>query len=219
MNITGVSFGGCFGFPELRKLHFTGKSWDDTDLVAFRYLCANSPKLEEINLFGNLQSDEDEITVYESVANSLGSLTSRTALRKLEIEIDAYQLSENFAESIKNLFTCPGEKPKLENLVLQPNLELSTVYQFVCENLNLKSLDYNGKILLEEKTAIEELLRIFKSNNGLEEIRFGGARASNWNEEEGSREYKLGIELNRMRNRNEFPKMVEYLEKYVKQSE
>jgi len=124
MNITGVSFGGCYGFPELRKLHFTGKSWDDTDLVAFRYLCANSLKLEEINLFGNLHSDEDEITVYESVASSIGSLTSRTALRKLEIDI---QSSENFAESITNLFSCHGEKPKLENLILHLVRELCRI--------------------------------------------------------------------------------------------
>lgn len=216
MNITGVSFGGCFGFPELRKLHFTGKSWDDTDLVAFRYLCANSLKLEEINLFGNLHSDEDEITVYESVASSIGSLTSRTALRKLEIEIDTFQSSENFAESITNLFACHGEKPKLENLILHPNLELSTVYQFVNENFNLKSLEYNGKMRLKAKAAIDELLKIFKSNNGIEEIRLGEI---NWVKNRDSREYKLAIELSKKRNRNEFPNMIEYLENYIKQAE
>ena len=216
MNITGVSFGGYFGFPELRKLLFTGKSWDDTDLVAFRYLCANSPKLEEINLFGNLHSDEDEITVYESVANSIGSLTSRTALRKLEIEIDAHQSSENFAESITNLFACNGEKPKLENLVLHVNLELSTVYQFVNENFNLKSLKYYGKMRLKAKTTADELLKIFKSNNGIDDIRFG---CIYWEENKDSREYKLAIELSKERNRNEFPKMIQYLERYIKQAE
>ena len=216
MNITGVSFGGCFGFPELRKLHFTGKSWDDTDLVAFRYLCANSLKLEEINLFGNLHFDEDEITVYESVASSIGSLTSRTALRKLEIDIDTFQSSENFAESITNLFACHGEKPKLENLILHPNLELSTVYQFVNENFNLKSLEYNGKMRLKAKAAIDELLKIFKSNNGIEEIRLGEI---NWVKNRDSREYKLAIELSKKRNRNEFPNMIEYLENYIKQAE
>ena len=37
MNITGISFEAGFGFPELRTLRFTGKSWDDTDEKAFRY--------------------------------------------------------------------------------------------------------------------------------------------------------------------------------------
>jgi len=95
-------------------------------------------------------------------------------------------------------------------------LELSTVYQFVNENFNLKSLEYNGKMRLKAKAAIDELLKIFKSNNGIEEIRLGEI---NWVKNRDSREYKLAIELSKKRNRNEFPNMIEYLENYIKQAE
>ena len=138
-------------------------------------------------------------------------------MRTLEIGINEYDYSNQiFAESITNLFACNGEKPKLENLILHPNLELSTVYQFVNENFNLKSLEYYGKMGLKAKTAIDD--KIFKSNNGIEEITFG-CIYRDWEENIDSREPKLAMELCQKRNRNEFPKMIQYLERYIKQAE
>ena len=70
MNYTGISFKPGYGFPELRSLKFEnfeyGIIWDDADLKAFRYCCANSPKLEEISVFGYFETTE----TYDSVAQS-----------------------------------------------------------------------------------------------------------------------------------------------------
>ena len=144
MNVTGISFQAGFGFPELRSFRFAGKSWDETDLKAFRYCCANSPKLEDIYVFGDFGFTE----TYDSVTKSIGSLLSRTALRKLELEIEDYrESSERFVESMINMIDCPEEKPRIENLILYPNFPLSSIYKFVHGNYNLKSLELYGKIL------------------------------------------------------------------------
>ena len=71
MSTTTISLGKSSGFPELRYLLYSGKFWDDSDLNAFRYCCANSPKLEEIRLYCSF---EPELTrdIYALVANSIG---------------------------------------------------------------------------------------------------------------------------------------------------
>ena len=180
-----VSVSNNFGFPELRILDFdkvggTGVFGDDHDhLIAFRYFCENSPKLEEIfinvtDAFDNLKQMH---TVCDSVAKSIGPLLNRTALRTLEIRIpDCYEIVNI---SIMNLIKCPSNsvKPKLERLVLSPLVSLSSIYEFVNMNFNLKSFTItqipNDRRWMKEG-AIQALIRILDSNNELDEIRLGG---------------------------------------------
>ena len=61
----GLSFDDSFGFPELRYLELAD---DSESLVAFKYCCANSFKLEEINVICCIDSEES----YECIAKSIG---------------------------------------------------------------------------------------------------------------------------------------------------
>ena len=45
-----------FGFPELKYFHGAGDNWDAN---AFKYCCANSPKLEKIYFYGDIVSKKD----------------------------------------------------------------------------------------------------------------------------------------------------------------
>ena len=214
MNTAGISFYGAIGFPELIILQFSGKSWDDSDLTAFRYFCKNSPKLEEIHIYGNLPSEEAYHTVYDSVAKSIGSLLNRPALRILEIDIGEYhQQPQMFEESIKNLFEYPQEKPQLEKLILLPNLPIPSIYQLVNENFNLKTLELRGRIRLESTTAIQNLMKIFKCDNGLEEIQFGLLYL--YYNDEKSPWHDLAKRLTSKIHRHEFPKLIEFLESFI----
>ena len=206
MDVAGISFEAGFGFPELRSLKFTGKSWDDTDRKAFRYCCANSPKLEDIHIFGGFESTE----TYDSVAQSIGSLLSRPALRKLELEIDDYrESSERFVGSITNLINCPDEKPKLKNLILHPNCSLSSIYQFVNGNYNLKSLELYGKV--HEKETLADIIKILNCESGLETIRFSGQSRYSLR----FRPEDAATRLGGLVSRDEFPKLIEDLQKIV----
>ena len=206
MNTAGVSFDGgigAIGFPELRILQFSGKSWDDSDQKAFRYCCANSPKLEEIYVFGDFETDAP----YKSVAKSIGSLLNRPALRELELEIEDHrEVGEEFVAPIANLFNFPDEKPSLEKLIIHPNCPLSTIYKFVHGNFNLKSLDLYGKI--HPKETIEDIINVLNCDSGLETIRFGADYC-------GVIPDELSETWGRLFQRDEFPKLVEDLKKHL----
>ena len=155
----------------LDKVH-----WTDNDLKAFRYFCRNSPKLADICI--DIQSCLD----WESVAKSIGPLVSRSALRTLTIKCgNNYDYNEVANESIMNLLKCPVEKPKLEHLILSPTSPLSSIYELVKENFNLKSLTINMEQLVyytqpfktPREETIDDLIRIFNCNNGLDEIDLG----------------------------------------------
>ena len=171
-----VSVSDYFVFPELRTLNFDNvQQWTDEHSVAFRYFSQNSPKLEEIliHITGDLNSMQ---IVCDSIAKSIGPLVSRTALRTLAIRIRKiryyyHMVSQSFIKLIK----CPVEKPKLERLILSPLIPLSTIYEFVNENWNLKSLTIDMKIdSRSREETIDDLIRIFDCNNGLDEIDLGG---------------------------------------------
>ena len=65
----GVTFDDSFGFPELRYLKLEDNS---LYLDGFKYCCANSPKLEEINVDCYFGSKKD----YECFAKSIGKGSS-----------------------------------------------------------------------------------------------------------------------------------------------
>ena len=203
-NVAGILFEAGFGFPELRSLRFRGNYWDHTDTKAFRYCCANSPKLEDIYVFGEFESTE----TYDTVAQSIGSLLSRPALRKLELDIyDCREPSENqlVVESIINLINCPNEKPKLENLILHPNCPLSSIYHLVNGNYNLKSLELHGKV--HQKETVADIIKILNCESGLETIRFSGQCRYSVIPED------FAIRLGGRISRDRFPKLVEDLQK------
>ena len=108
---------------------------------------------------------------WESVAKSIGPLLSYSNLRTLAIKCGYYNEVAN--ESIMNLLKCAVEKPKFERLILDATLPLSSIYELVNENFNLKSLtiDFNMKTPSEEN--IEDLIRILNCNNRLDEIGLG----------------------------------------------
>ena len=143
--------------------------------------------LEEIHIYGSFEREYgipySQYRGIESVAQSIGPLVNRTALRKLHIEIEDYRPAwdmddrpgrEDFDKFLINLFNCPGEKPNLEELVLHSEksriILLEPIYQFVNENKNLKSLELYGEIKVKE-TAISELIKILTCDNGLHEIK------------------------------------------------
>ena len=205
MSTAGVSFDSRSGFPELKYLWFTGKSWDETDLTSFRYCCHNSPKLEEIHLHGSFESGD----VFESVVKSIGPLVNRTALRKLDIEIEDYREEpEEINESLMSLFNCPGKKPNLEKLIFHPNFSLPPIYQFVNENKKLKSLELYGETN-EKETAISDLIKILTCDNGLQEIQLGG-RLDTIIGDNLAKKYTYGRKI----EREEFPKMAEDLRNF-----
>ena len=122
---------------ELRTLNYHSSfsldkvRWTDNDLIAFRYFCRNSPKLEDICI--DIQGCLD----WDSVAKSIRPLVSRSALRTLIIKCgDSYGYNEVANESIMNLLKYPVEKPKLECLILSPTSPLSSIYELVKENFN-----------------------------------------------------------------------------------
>ena len=224
MNYTGISFKPGYGFPELRSLKFEnfeyGIIWDDADLKAFRYCCANSPKLEEISVSGYFGTTE----TYDSVAHSIGSLLSRPALRKLELEIFWSEPiwrdpPVRFVESIINLIRCPDEKPNLEHLILHPNCPLSSIYEFVNGNYNLKSLELHGEIGEDETPA--DLIEILNCESGLETLRFGGSFVRSVIPKSVINEFaiRVGGLWNWVKwSRDEFPKLVEDLRKIIEMS-
>ena len=118
-----------------------------------------------------------------------------------------------FEESIKNLFAYPQEKPQLEKLILLPNLPIPSIYQLVNENFNLKTLDLRGRIRLESTTAIQNLMKIFKCDNGLEEIQFGLLYL--YYNDEKSPWHDLAKRLTSKIHRHEFPKLIEFLESFI----
>ena len=209
MSTAGVTFDKRSGFPELRYLLFTGKSWDETDLTSFRYCCHNSPKLEEIHVHGSFESGD----VFKSVAKSIGPLVNRTTLRQLDIEIEDYREEpEELNESLMNLFNCPGEKPNLEKLIFHPNFSFGSIYQFVNGNRNLKSLELYGDTK-EKETAISEIIKILTCDNGLQEIQLGG-RLDTIIGDDLAKKYTYGRKI----ERKEFPKMAEDLRNHSQQT-
>ena len=176
---------GTSGFPELRYLRFEGRfskrntfsttevrTYSKFDWIVFQYCCEKSPKLEHIH-FVDRGSNRETI---KYVSKSIGSLLSRPTLRSLFIKsnADMYK-TETDDDRFLELFNCPKEKPKLENLsLLIPNLKLSVIGQFVNGNLNLKklSLDTRLWILNKQETFEKNLLKIITTDHGMEEIRF-----------------------------------------------
>ena len=218
MNDTGISFKPGYGFPELRSLKF--EIWDGADLKALRYCCANSPKLEEISVLGYFET----MDTYDSVAQLIGSSLSRPALRKLELKIFWsvpiwHDPPVRFVESIINLIRCPDEKPNLEHLILHPNCPLSSIYEFVNGNYNLKSLELHGEIGEDETPAA--LIEILNCESGLETIEFGGKLLRSVIPESVINEFGMrvgGLWNWRKGSRDEFPKMVEDLRKLIEMS-
>ena len=160
-------------------------------LCASRLRCL-CPRNSVTDCWGSEKID----TVCDSVAESIGPLINRPALRTLAIKIPEREIVN---ESIENLIKCPKEKPKLERLILSPTVPLSSIYEFVNENFNLKSLtidterffrrtkeetvsfkdmyrsinmyhNYIEKREEDTKKTINGLIRIFNCNNGLDEI-------------------------------------------------
>ena len=106
--------------------------------------------------------------VCDSIAKTIGPLVSRPDLRTLAIRIEHYQYYHGTVnQSIIKLLECPVGKPILERLILSSTVPLSSIYELVNENYNLKSLTLYMKI---ESRSREDLIRIFNCNNGLEEI-------------------------------------------------
>ena len=88
----GIAFEESCGFPQLKTLHFNGEFFeDDNSFNAFKYFCEKSPMLEEIYLYGSLESFNGHEnlfhTVYDNLCKSIGSLLNRPALRSLHINI------------------------------------------------------------------------------------------------------------------------------------
>lgn len=175
-----ISESNYLGFSELRTLNFNYCS-SDFDFVAFRYFCQNSPKLEDICI------DIDGLLDWDRVAKSIGPLVSRPALRTLAVKSEIGSRNDNNEvanESIMKLLKCPVEKPKLERLILSPTLPLSSIFELVKENFNLKSLtidmnDYRYDEIFDmmivqtpSEETIVDLIRIFNCKNGLDEIVF-----------------------------------------------
>ena len=170
---------GTSGFPELRYLRFEGRfskgnTLSKFDWMVFQYCCEKSPKLEHIH-FVDRGSNRETI---KYVSKSIGSLLSRPTLRSLfiKINVDMYKANDEANDDrFLELFNCPKEKPKLENLsLLIPNLKLSVIGQFVEGNLNLKKLwlDTRLWILNKQETFEKNLLKLITTDHGMEEIRF-----------------------------------------------
>ena len=145
-------------------------------------------------------------------ARMTGSLVSRTSLRTLELDIENRTGSDSSNKSILKLFDCPQEKPNLEELVLH-QCSLSTIYRFVNENNNLKSLILCGKINEKERKAVKYLLKILRCNSGLQEIKFWDDFACFLNPDLRT---KFLTEKNVKTNRNEFQKLINDLENRAK---
>ena len=188
-------------FQDSKHSKFEVFSWDESVLLTVQYFCKNSFKLEAIHLHGQFKrlSEEALHAVYDSVLKSIGPLIERSALRILDINIDDYD-KQMFNESIRNLFDYSNEKPKLETLTLCANIPLGSVYQFVNNNFNLKSLKLGGKMELNENTA-QDLIKILQCGNGLEQIQFK-------NLELGSKTYQLVYALSKERRENLLRKLL-----------
>ena len=220
MSTAGISSDSCPGFPELKYLWFKNifDYWDEADFTAFKYCCQNSPMLEEIHVHGYLDT-YDDMEIYDSAAKSIGPLVHRPALRKLDI--GAYiQEPQEFNDSFMDLFNCSGEKPNLEELILncecsRDHFSLRPIYQFVNENENLKSLELYGEIKPKE-TAISELIKILTCENGLQEINVelcisdGTYLTIPIIDDDLAKKYTSG----RIVKRQEFPKLVDDLRNF-----
>ena len=156
-------------------------------------------------------------TVCDSLTKSIGSLLYRSTLRTLDLSFRQFRgyyydwdtriINEINNVSIMNLIKCPLVKPKLEQFIISPIVPISSIYEFVNMNFNLKSLTIScdARRFLEE-TNIEGIIRILDCDNGLDEIDLG--RHFN------PQEYHLPIR-NADRNgkiyRDEFPRMISIL--------
>ena len=94
------------------------------------YLCKNADQLEEIDLQGCNKFDLNDISC------ALGPLANRTALRSLDLT------SCNGKYGLGDLFLCPNDKSKLEELNLN-NLKLkeliTMLFSFITIGFSTKS--------------------------------------------------------------------------------
>jgi len=206
-------------FPELKYLKFNIYLRDKlrTDkpdkmmnrIKALEYCCANSPKLEKIHFICAFELKErfsEELSDY--LANSIGSLLKRPALRSLFMRL--YNVrndnSERFKKLIQYVLNYSEEKPNLENLTLEFNFSpiplLSSVHEFVDNNFNLKSLSLYGVQMTIEMTKemTQELIKILSCNHSLEEFRLDCC-------------YWKDLWTKRLWKADEFPELIEKLEK------